>query len=393
MEQLQEKEDLLLGKNILASGHMTHGFGCIQALEKFLKNQKADFTYITHPLYSTKEFKSTFRRYKLGECVEEKRGPQITKPEPLRYIKDLFLTFIWGWKLGKKTDLFIGMNCLVTTIGILLRFFGRVQKVIYFTADYSGRRFQNSLLNKIYDSFDLFSARRSDMVWNVSGKIQTLRWKQNVPKNRTLVVPNTVDFDFIPHSNGSSVKRRNNLVYVGGLNEGYGLEEFVDLLPWILKTFPDIQIDIIGGGALEGLIREKASQLGCVERVHFHGYMPYDKALAFLAQSSIGFAPYAADLDSEHYLRYCDPSKVKAYMACGCTVIVRNVPELAGKIAAKGAGWVYETKEELQQALHDVLSQPEKVEAARRNALAFSREFENRAVFQKAFEETFKRWS
>jgi len=80
-------------------------------------------------------------------------------------------------------------------------------------------------------------------------------------------------------------------------------------------------------------------------------------------------------------------------MACGCTVIVRNVPELAGKIAAKGAGWVYETKEELQQALHDVLSQPEKVEAARRNALAFSREFENRAVFQKAFEETFKRWS
>lgn len=386
---MSEKQIKISDLKIIASGHMTHGFGCIQALEKFLIEEKGTFAYITHPLYGSADFKSALRVYKEGKLTEEKAGPELTKPEPLRYIKDLFLTFFWSWKQG-KSDLFIGMNCLVNAVGILLRLFGRVDKVIYFTADYSGRRFQNPVLNKIYDSFDLFSARRSDLVWNVSGKIESLRWKQNVPENRTMVVPNTVDFDFIPAINGDG--RKNNLVYVGGLNEGYGLEEFVDLLPWILKTFPEIQIDIIGGGALEGKIREKAAQLGCIERVHFHGYMPYDKALAFLAKSSIGFAPYAASLDSEHYLRYCDPSKVKAYMACGAAVIVRNVPELAGKIAEKEAGWVYETKEDLQQALQDVLSQPEKVEAARRNALSFSKEFDNRKVFQKAFETTFQRW-
>ena len=129
-----------------------------------------------------------------------------------------------------------------------------------------------------------------------------------------------------------------------------------------------------------------------MDRVHFHGYMPYQKALEFLSESSIGFAPYAANLDPEHYLRYCDPSKVKAYMACGCTVIIRNVPELAQLIAEKRAGWVYETKEDLQKILQEVFSEPGKIEALRQNAFALAEQFDNRRVFERAFDTTFKRW-
>lgn len=376
---------------IVAVSHVTHGFGCAQAIEKFLTQEGGEFTMITHPLYGTNDFKSTYRFFQKGSSQQEKQGLNVVRPEPFRYIKDAILTFLWGWGKQGKQDLFIGMNCLVSFVGIFLRKFGRVQKVIYFTADYSGRRFQNSLLNSIYDWVDRFAGKHADIVWNVSRKISELRWKQGLPKKKTLVVPNTVDYDFIPKSE-SKEPRRNNIVYVGGLNEGYGVEEFVDLLPWVLETFPQIQIDIIGGGALESLIREKAEKLGKTERVHFHGYMPYNKALEFLSNSSVGFAPYAANLDEQHYLRYCDPSKVKAYMACGCSVIIRRVPELAQLIEDKQAGWVYETKEDLKVVLKEVLSSPDKMAERREKALALAKQFENRTVFEKAFIETFQRW-
>ncbi len=375
---------------IVAVSHVTHGFGCAQAMEKFLTQAGGDFVMITHPLYGTNDFKSTCRFFKKGSARKEKIGFNVVRPEALRYMKDALLTFLWGWGKEGKQDLFIGMNCLVSFVGIWLRRFGRVNKVIYYTADYSGRRFENNGLNRIYDWVDRFAVKHADMVWNVSQKISQRRWDQGVPESKTLVVPNTVDFDFIPSINNG--KRRNNIVYVGGLNPGYGVEEFVDLLPWVLEFFPEVQIDIIGGGALELPIREKAQKLGGEKRVHFHGYMPYNKALEFLAQSSVGFAPYAAQLDPEHYLRYCDPSKVKAYMACGCSVIIRRVPQLAQLIEEKEAGWVYDTKEELQDILKEVLSSPKSVTQKRERALTLAKQFENSSVFEQAFAKTFERW-
>lgn len=375
---------------ILAVSHVTHGYGCAQALESYFLKIGGDYTLITHPLYGTNEFQSKYRHFKQGILSHEVQGVSFCRSEYLRYIKDAFTTFIWGWR-GKPYHLFIGMNCLVGFSGVLLRWMGRVQKVVYYTADYSGQRFENPVLNKIYEWCDKFVVKHADLIWNVSHKIEQRRWEQGAPQNKTMVVPNTVDFSLIPNKPIDEKERKLNFVYIGGLNEGYGLEEFIDLLPWIFQNFPSFSVDIIGGGVLGDKIREKAASLGHDDKINFLGYKPYDEALAFLSRSSIGFAPYAADLEPEHYLRYCDPSKVKAYMACGCSVIIRNIPELAQLIAERKAGWVYETKEDLKAILQEVFSNKDKVEQYRKNALECAAQFDNNKVFDQSFSETFQR--
>jgi len=384
------EREKLKSLRILAVSHVTHGYGCAQALEKYLSQSGGVYSLITHPLYGNSDFQSRFRSYTQGILNKEIKGFSIFRSESLRYIKDAFLTFFWGWR-GKPYHLFIGMNCLVGFSGLLLRCVGRVKKVVYYTADYSGRRFENRILNKIYDSCDKFVVKHADLIWNVSHKIEQRRWEQGVPKFKTMIVPNTVDFSLVPRKGIDNKKRKLNLVYVGGLNVGYGLEELVDLLPWIFQNFPSVSVDIIGGGVLEKKIKEKAASLGYDDKITFLGYKPYDEALTFLSKSSIGFAPYAANLESEHYLRYCDPSKVKAYMACGCSVIIRNIPEIAQLIAQRNAGWVYESKEDLKAIFQEVFSNQDKVDQFRKNAQELVAQFDNTKVFDRSFSETFQR--
>jgi glycosyltransferase involved in cell wall biosynthesis len=64
------------------------------------------------------------------------------------------------------------------------------------------------------------------------------------------------------------------LVYIGRLEPEKGVEHLLDAMPIILPTYPSVHLTIIGGGALENALRERARNLGIGDSTTFRSHVP-----------------------------------------------------------------------------------------------------------------------
>lgn len=72
-------------------------------------------------------------------------------------------------------------------------------------------------------------------------------------------------------------KRERSIVIVGRLHPSKGHEELIEQFAVCLKRLPELKLRIIGGGHLEGRLKEKASELGILENVIFMGSIPNER--------------------------------------------------------------------------------------------------------------------
>ena len=93
----------------------------------------------------------------------------------------------------------------------------------------------------------------------------------------------------------------------------------------------------IGGGGLRKCSKIAHIELGIADRVSFTGFVSSDEEV-YRILSGCGLALATYPPDDATYKRYCDPGKVKIYLACGLPVLITNVPAVACEIAARGAG-------------------------------------------------------
>jgi len=141
---------------IYVVGHVTQGFGAVQALQNHLAREAMTFCVIEHPLFverawTTAAYHSTYRRYVKGREVAQRRGPCVLRPQALRYLKDVLYTVWCGFREPECIDLFIGINNLNALSGLCLKWLGRVRRVVFYTVDYARTaRFATPALNAIY---------------------------------------------------------------------------------------------------------------------------------------------------------------------------------------------------------------------------------------------------
>lgn len=88
-----------------------------------------------------------------------------------------------------------------------------------------------------------------------------------LPKNKIKVIPYGVDveyfrYSFLPHNH--------DILAVSRLIKRRGLDYLVDVMPIILKEYPDTILHLVGSGPRKGILLRKAKELGVSSKVIFY---------------------------------------------------------------------------------------------------------------------------
>jgi glycosyltransferase involved in cell wall biosynthesis len=131
---------------------------------------------------------------------------------------------------------------------------------------------------------------------------------------------------------------RREIVYVGGLMPGRGLEPTIEAL----ALLPDVRLRIVGpgGGPFVDRLHALASAAGVADRVVFDGAVPPDRVVAAAAGASLGLALIEPICRSYELTL---PNKLFEYARAGVPVLSSAVPVLAGVVRDNGIGVVAES--------------------------------------------------
>jgi len=371
---------------------ITHYYaqGPAQELVKFLRRKKIPVDLISHPFPYCKDTRSwmeftTAQGQSTSKYFWKWGGPTVGF-----YVKDFFLTLLWSKQSKVPYDLAISYDCLNTAAALTLRQLGQVRTVVYGCIDYAIRRFESSILNHIYFTTDKVAATYSDMVWNLSPKMHERRLEifgQQHPLAPALVVPTGGDFEHIQRIPEDQVNPF-RLVYMGHLRPYQGVELAIDTVAHLVGEFPEITLDIVGGGELLPDLQARVQRLNLSNRVRFHGFIQsHEEVEKRLTHMGIGLALYQPD--SKSFTYFADPNKPQIYMACGLPVLITDVAISSGEICKQGAGLLVSYDiQSVSVAIRAFLHDRQAYLIARCQAIQFAETRSWEVIFEKALQRT-----
>ena len=359
---------------VVVISHYTQNPGTTHHLIRYLKEKAYAFLVLLLPLNSTLP-------YRIIKMTRDKK-------EEFSYYNLRKLNYLLGPVFSLVTlfrenyDLFIGVDPFNALVGwILKKFLCKRCLIIFYSVDYSPRRFSNVLLNKLYHLFDNFAVRVSDFIWCSSKRIFRIRKTQKTIEKRVLYVPN-----------GSWMKAENvqkrepqkidviEFVFAGYLGEQYDLDIFIREV----NEKKNFKFHIFGDGP-----RKKELQKISGSNIIFHGTIPNEALLMiFKTKNWIGVAPYNNRVS--HTL-YGSSLKVIEYLSCGLPVIVSTVVEIADEIKKNRCGWIYSNIAQLRSILKEIeASISREYNKLSKNALEYSKNFYWGKIYDQAFFDTFR---
>jgi glycosyltransferase involved in cell wall biosynthesis len=365
-------------------------YGPEPALLDFLRKENvARLLYIQHPLppFYT-DLASRAKLYR-GDKIR-----RIIKAPPL-WVKDLRLLVIYNalatlfLVLSMKTrfHVFIGSDGRNALIGLILRKLRFVKITVYLSHSYGES--SNPITNALAHFLDIYCARSTDFVWNLSGKLTKIREKQQVLDERNLWVPVGIHYEEIRSPvKPPKLNETKKIVYVGVLTTGKGVEMVIEAMPMILNRVPKTELLIVGGGQLEKPLKETCHRLNLESHVKFLGYMEYQSLMKFLPKCHVGLAMYKPSPDNTAYTT--DPLKSKLYMASGLPVIMTDFLETASEVRESEAGLVIPyDRHEFTEAVVKLLTDTELFRRYSENAIKVANKYQWDNIFSKVFSKIF----
>ena len=353
----------------------------------YLNDQKySTVLHILHSFSDAPDRCSYYRLYKRGKLVEEYRGKDYSYlPEPILYLKELLLTLRYTYKTKIIFDTYIGMDGLCVLFGRLLKFFGKVKKVVFWTMDFvPENRFQGGWKNKIYHWINTSGYKGADEMWDLSPRMLEAREKflgikkQDYKSHK--VVPYGMWVDKVKTYTYDKIDPY-TIVFMGHLLPKQGVQLILQYLPDIIKKYPKITFKIIGGGSYRDELEVLVDTLHIRKHCVFLGKIEDIKELENeVAKSTIAVAPYIKKLDTWTY--YADPGKIKTYIACGVPVLLTDIPWNAKDIEESKCGIIIdETKESIIHAIDFLLKKSNNIQC-RQNAKQYARKFNYADIFK-----------
>jgi glycosyltransferase involved in cell wall biosynthesis len=141
------------------------------------------------------------------------------------------------------------------------------------------------------------------------------------------------------------------VLYLGGLMGGRGLEQLVDAIALV----PEVQLVMLGSGAEEERIRERAAARGASVLV-LPPVAP-DLVEAYAASADVGVSPIVPSCLN---YRYSLPNKLFQYMAAGIPVVASDFRQVREVVEGSGSGTVVDTTrpEAIAKGIRRVLADP-----------------------------------
>lgn len=342
----------------------THYFisGLADALVDFLEQNKVkDLLYLRHPLTPEVNFLQLFNDF----------------------VQNIFLPF----RTKGKWDLFIGIDNLNAFSGLILKKLGKVKTVIYYTIDFSPKRFNNGIINKVYHYIDKICVQYCDQTWNLSPRMVQGRKEffGMDPKkyNRQKLVPHGA---YTHKMTLLSKKYKFNpfqAVFVGSILEKQGLQEVFRAILKIILKLPKFRLVVAGGGDYLPALKKLAKELRILKHVQFLGQINNEEKEKLLVGSAIGIATY---IPPASFTYYADPGKIKDYLAAGLPLVLTDVSYNVQELSKNGCAIVVSyDKRDIAKAILTLLSNKNKMLKFRKNVKRYAEQFDWSNIYADAF--------
>lgn len=291
-------------------------------------------------------------------------------------IRDFLSVLDWSMRDNTRFDYFVGLESIYGLAGIILRKMGRVKKVAYYVSDYSPTRYSHGWFNNLYLVLDRFCAMHADFIWDVSTAFQPTRIKFGLDPKRSAPVVNVPNGLFPEQITVATVHQIQpySLVFMGTLGEENGPDLAIEILPLVLKRYPQTTLHVVGGGKNNlGRLKTLAKSLNVLDKVKFRGFIVDSGEMSrIVSKCFIALAPYRAFPDSIRY--YGDATKIRTYAAAGLPVITSSVPPLGRELYEfGGALMVRDSKQDFAKAVISIFSDKRLYAKLRKQAIKFAK--------------------
>ncbi|MCX6706118.1 MAG: glycosyltransferase [Candidatus Woesebacteria bacterium] len=352
--------------------------GPAHSLTTYLESRNIDYVFLKHPIVSG--FVTEVDYFKNGTNTIYKTN-RFWNNTPLRFLAEGILTLVQVVKIKSDKKIYIGIDPLNGFWGVLFKKIGLIKKFIYFSVDYSNKRFSSTIINNIYHFFDFLSVKSADCLWSVSERIRQVRQKMGVSSKKNLLVPNAPFIKDIPKKR---FKQDSDLIIVANLSQGIDINTLLISLKELKDKNLEFTLKIIGAGRGLEQLQDQLKTLGLDKQVVIKGRMSHKEIYKEMKKSQVGIALYTRN---EEWTYYCDPMKVRDYLACGLPVIMTDVPGLANDITKYHLGRVINKidAKELEKVIMLLFKSKTKYAAMHKNALRYAQRYDLKTIYFNIF--------
>ena len=350
-------------------------YGPPDNVRDYLRNYyKGDVLYLQHSLY--KGDGSIFNLYKNGTTkIICRYDFHKNSPNVLRYVIDLFFSIKLFLKSG-KIPVIIAVDPLNFLYAFFLKKIGRVKKIVFYTLDYGYKRFDNSVLNRVYHSLDRFAARRSDESWSSCKGIVDVRRKQGVEESRNIYIPNSPIFHGVTVKSMDEINRF-SLVCVFSNYLQVDFKIIFDAMDVLLREFPDVRLKLIGRGDFRNKIEGLAGNKNILNNIEFLDVHSHTEALNEVSRCAIGLE---CNTQTLAWNEFREPIKIREYIAFGLPIISKPGHGLVDEIANEGIGFIIHNKDEFVQAARTFFSDADYYSRTREKVLELGKGYDKKRI-------------
>lgn len=358
-------------------------YGPPHAVAKYLDKRMYPYIFIKHPL-SGKQ--STIIEYHLDGKIKKTINKKRSTDNLSVYLREFLITFNTVKSIKEKKIVLIGVDPLNAFAGIILKLIGKVHKTVYFSADFSPKRFENIILNAIYLSLDWLAMFVTDQTWSVSRRIQNYRKSKGLSAKKNLRMPNAPFFNEVPRKNISQI-RKEDLVLVSNFTKDIDFFLLIDVVESLVKKISKVRLSLIGAGVLEEELRSYVKSKKLERHVLFLGTKSHEEMFEVLVKSGVGIALYT-NSDKNHFRYFSDPMKVRDYLASGLPVIISGNSGINTELEKNQCGIsVSLDKGEITKALKKIIGREETYIHFRERALELAKKHDTELLILKYLNE------
>jgi glycosyltransferase involved in cell wall biosynthesis len=172
--------------------------------------------------------------------------------------------------------------------------------------------------------------RSADLVVAVSAAAAAAAIAAGSQRERTIVVPNGVDFDRVDactKGSGHTRTTRPRIGWIGSFGPWHGAEVLIRALSLMPA---DVELLMIGDGSSRIACQSLAEELGISSRVEWTGAVPHCDALRRLVHCDLLASPHTP-LPGEEF--FGSPTKIFEYMALGRPIVASALGQIAEVLA------------------------------------------------------------
>lgn len=320
-----------------------------------------------------------------GKMLTTKKIRSVWKPRAVAYLYQAF-QYLWLTLTSPHVyDYVIAEDSLLAFISIILKIFGKVRRVIFYSHGIDYTRFGSRWANNLYQALDRFSARQSDYNWSLSKNMFPIRKNQGIPKNRLFWIPSSLPIDILPRK---SFSKSHSMVFLGVINDKNGVGILPDIIMEVRKKVPDIRLDIMGEGDMREELETRIKSLGLTKHIRLLGNLEFREFKDIMTNYRLGLVTYK--YSEVNLIPTSDSMKMRVYLAAGLPVVLTKGFIFSNEVTKNNLGFAVDyTVTAFSNPIIQILTDDTLCRHLRKNALAYSKTMDLTAIYNRTFAQIF----